>query len=286
LLLSLWNLRVRKMSSKQSVIESLSLLQDDLTNIARIIQTTQAVLVPPSVFGQEVDGVVQLWAERVEKEVAKFGVGDEVRAKYRDGLRKLHTLANKRNKRTSHQRAIKELQADFHADLMQPVMFHGGADPSEAIKQIIAGIPYPDQKGYLEEALRCIESDCKRAAAVLGWSAAMHHIHSKIEEIGFDQFNKKADEMSKLTKGRFKGFKASASIESISDLREVPDRRILWVLDGMGIIESNQRQRLEYGLDMRIQASHPGDAEVTLTNLESFFSDLSTLVFKNLNLTV
>jgi hypothetical protein len=33
----------------------------------------------------------------------------------------------------------------------------------------------------------------------------------------------------------------------------------------MGILESNQRQRLEYGLDMRIQASHPGDAEVTLT---------------------
>ena len=54
----------------------------------------------------------------------------------------------------------------------------------------------------------------------------------------------------------------------------------------MEIFESNQRQRLEYGLDMRIQASHPGDAEVTLTNLESFFSDLSTLVFKNPKLAV
>jgi hypothetical protein len=178
------------------------------------------------------------------------------------------------------------LLKDFHADLMQPVMFHGGPDPSEAIKQIIADIPYPDQKGYLEEALRCIEADCKRAAAVLGWSAAMHHIHSKIEEIGFDKFNKRADDMSKQTKGRFKGFKASAPVESISDLREVPDRRILWVLDGMSILESNQRQRLEYGLDMRIQASHPGDADVTLTNLESFFSDLSTLVFKNPKLAV
>jgi hypothetical protein len=114
----------------------------------------------------------------------------------------------------------------------------------------------------------------------------MHHIHSKIEEIGFDKFNKKADEMASQTKGRFKSFKGSVPVESISDLREVPDRRILWVLDGMGILESNQRQRLEYGLDMRIQASHPGDAEVTLTNLESFFSDLSTLVFKNPKLAV
>src|SRR5271165_1395734 len=244
------------MASKQPVIESLRLLQDDLAGIARIIQTTRTVLLSPAVFGQEVDDVVRLWAERVEREVVKFGVDETVCAKYRDGLRKLHSLASKRNKRDSHQQTIKELQADFHADLIQPVMFHGGADPSEAIKQIIADIPYPDQKGYLEEALRCIESDCKRAATVLGWSAAMHHIHSKIEEIGFDRFNKRADEMSKQTKGRFKGFKASAPIESISDLRELPDRRILWVLDGMSILESNQRQRLEYGLDMRIQASH------------------------------
>ena len=268
------------MATKQAVIESLHSLQDGLSEIEKIIRTTTTVLLAPSVFGPRVDDIVRLWAERVETDILKFGVDEKICAKYQDGLRKLHSLASKRNKRKSHQQAIKELQADFHADLLQPVMFHGGANPSEAIKQIIAEIPYP------EEALRCIESECKRAAAVLGWSAAMHHIHSKIEEIGFDQFNKKADEMSKQTKGRFKGFKSSAPIESISDLREVPDRRILWVLDGMSILESNQRQRLEYGLDMRIQASHPGDAEVTLTNLESFFSDLSTLVFKNPKLSV
>src|SRR5712692_8197405 len=269
------------MASKDAVVQSLRVLQEGLTSVARIIQTTKTVLLAPEVFAQEVDYAVAIWADHVEQEVIKFGVDDAVSKKYRDNLRKLHSLSSKRNLRKSHQRVIRDLLKDFHADLMQPVMFHGGADPSEAIKQIIADIPYPDQKGYLEEALRCIEADCKRAAAVLGWSAAMHHIHSKIEEIGFDKFNKRADEMSKQTKGRFKGFKSSAPVESISDLREVPDRRILWVLDGMDILESNQRQRLEYGLDMRIQASHPGDAEVTLTNLESFFSDLSTLVFKN-----
>jgi hypothetical protein len=273
------------MASKQTVVQSLQALQEGLGNIARIIQTTNTILLAPEVFADEVNWAVEIWAERVEKELTKFGIDEAISKKYRDGLRKVHSLSSKRNKRTSHQQAIKALQADFHADLLQPVMFHGGADPSEAIKQIIADIPYPDQKGYLEEALRCIEADCKRAAAVLGWSAAMHHIHSKIEEIGFDKFNKKATEMAQA-KGRFKNFTASAPIDSISDLREVQDRRILWVLDGMEIIDSNQRDRLEYGLDMRIQASHPGDAEITLANLESFFSDLSTLVFKNPKLTV
>jgi hypothetical protein len=274
------------MASKQVLLRSLTELQDGLTNILRAIQATKTVLLAPATFGGEVDDAVRAWAERIEKDIIKFGVNEIVCVKYRDNLRKLHSLSSKRNQRKSHQRVIKELLSDFHSDLVQPVMFHGEADPSEAIKRIIADIPYPDQKGYLEEALRCIGADCKRAAAVLGWSAAMHHIHSKIEEIGFDRFNKKADDLSKQTKGRFKGFKASAPVESISDLREVPDRRILIVLDGMEILETNQRQRLEYGLDMRIQASHPGDADVTLANLESFFSDLSTLVFKNPKLVV
>ncbi len=274
------------MPNKQLLLASLTELQDGLTNISRAIQVTKTVLLAPATFGGEVDDAVRVWAERIEKEIIRFGVDETVCSKYRDSLRKLHSLSSKRNQRKSHQRVIKELLVGFHSDLVQPVMFHGGADPSEAIKQIIADIPYPDQKGYLEEALRCIEADCKRAATVLGWSAAMHHIHSKIEEIGFDKFNKKGDDLSKQTKGRFKGFKASAPVESISDLREVADRRILTVLDGMEILETNQRQRLEYGLDMRIQASHPGDAEVTLTNLESFFSDLSTLVFKNPKLAV
>ncbi len=178
------------MPNKQLLLASLGDLQDSLTNISRAIQVTKTVLLAPAIFGQEVDDAVRVWAERVEKEIVKFGVDGTVCAtKYRDSLRKLHSLSSKRNQRKSHRRVIRELLADFHSDLVQPVMFHGGADPSEAIKQIIADIPYPDQKGYLEEALRCIEASCKRATAVLGWAAAMHHLHTKIEELGFDAFN-------------------------------------------------------------------------------------------------
>jgi len=101
----------------------------------------------------------------------------------------------------------------------------------------------------------------------------------------YDTFNTAAAGLAKKG-GRFKHFKGIATLESISDLRETPDRVILTILDGMGLLESNQRQRLESCLDMRIQASHPGDADITMLNLESLFSDLSTLVFKNPKLAV
>jgi len=273
------------MPSKPILLSALTDLQTSLTKVSKTIQTTKTVLMAPAVFGEDVNDAVRVWAERIEKDIDKFGVESDVSTKYREGLRKLHSLSIKRNQRKSHQRVMKELLADFQSELVQPVMFHGGADPSEAIKQIIAGIPYPDQKGYLEEALRCIEADCKRATAVLGWSAAMHHLHTKIEELGFNAFNTASAGLAKKG-GRFKHFKGIAPIESISDLRETQDRVILTILDGMELLESNQRQRLESCLDMRIQASHPGDAEITMPNLESLFSDLSTLVFKNSKLAV
>jgi hypothetical protein len=273
------------MASKDKVVQSLRGLQGGLVSIQSIIQRTKTVLLSPEVFVEEVDWAVNLWADHVEKEIPRFGIEESVVARYRDDLRRLHSLSSKRNKRTSHLKVIKTLLANFHADLMQPVMFHGETNASEEIRKIIAGIPYPDQKGYLEEALRCIEADCKRATAVLGWSAAMHHIHSKIEEIGFATFN---TETTALTKkgGRFKHFKGFAQIDSISDLREISDRSILTVLDGMGLLESNQRTRLESCLDLRIQGGHPGDAEITMPNLVSFFSDLSALVFNNPKLKV
>jgi hypothetical protein len=273
------------MASKDKVIQSLRGLQEGILSIQSIIQRTKTVLLSPEVFGKEIDWAVNLWADQVEKEIPRFEIEETVVTRYRDDLRKLHSLSSKRNKRTSHQKVIKALLANFHADLVQPVMFHGETNASEEIRKIIAGIPYPDQKGYLEEALRCIEADCKRATAVLGWSAAMHHIHSKIEEIGFTEFNTEATALTKKG-GRFKHFRGFAQIDSISDLREISDRGILTVLDGMGLLESNQRTRLESCLDLRIQGSHPGDAEITMPNLVSFFSDLSTLVFNNPKLKV
>ncbi len=69
------------MPNKQLLLASLGDLQDSLTNISRAIQVTKTVLLAPAIFGQEVDDAVRVWAERVEKEIVKFGVDGTVCAK-------------------------------------------------------------------------------------------------------------------------------------------------------------------------------------------------------------
>jgi len=87
--------------------------------------------------------------------------------------------------------------------------------------------------------------------------------------------------MAAATSGRFKKFSSPQRITSISELREVFDSNILWILEGMHLIDNNQHTRLRSCFELRCQSGHPGDAPVTEYNLLSFFSDIYEIVLKN-----
>lgn len=220
-----------------------------------------------------------MWSDQLEGPLAhRFGVPAATLSFYTNGFRDLFRLSRCRNRRTTYLRLIRGLLQNFRVGLEEPVLFAVPNDGVAAqVEEILSGSPYPDQKDYLDEAIRCLRTGCRRAAGVLGWSAAMHQIHTKMEEIGFAVFNA---EVVKLRRGRFKHLNIPV-IESVSHLREANDRHVLMVLDGLDLIDSNQRARLDHCLDIRIHCSHPGDAPITDANLLSFFSDLSEIVFKN-----
>jgi hypothetical protein len=87
--------------------------------------------------------------------------------------------------------------------------------------------------------------------------------------------------MSSQTTGRFKKFSSSQNVNSLSEIREVFDNVVLWIIEGMTLIDSNQHTRLRSCFDMRNQAAHPGEAPITEYNLLSFFSDIDQIVLKN-----
>ena len=52
------------------------------------------------------------------------------------------------------------------------------------------------------------------------------------------------------------------------------DSDLLWIIEGMQLIDSNQHTRLQSCFDLRNHSGHPGEAPVTEYSLLSFFSDL------------
>ncbi len=138
-----------------------------------------------------------------------------------------------------------------------------------------------DENEYLKEAISCCNSGFLKASIVLGWCATIDKIHKKIENLGFDIFNATSLKMKNQTDGRFRKYNKSFNITSLSDLRSVFDSDLLWVIEGMNLIDINQHTRLSSCFDMRCHSGHPGEAPITKYNTASFFSDIFEIVLTN-----
>ena len=138
------------------------------------------------------------------------------------------------------------------------------------------------EKEYLDEALSCLFSGSMRAPVIMGWSAAIHRIHLVIEKLGFPEFNKNVSEMNAKKSGRFGRFNKKFDISNLNELKaSVFDTDILWILEYWNLITKDEHNRLKHCYTMRCNAAHPGGAKITIENIQSFFSDLASIVFRN-----
>lgn len=189
------------------------------------------------------------------------------------------------NKRQLYLKDLSSVASHFHDKIILRIRTKKSSAKKEPTEQVLRGIlseiTDPKQNTYLKEAIDCATAGYLRGAVVLGWCAAVYRIHKAIEKIGFDKFNIASAQMASAQIGRFKRFNKVFNIGSLSELGEVFDNDILWVLEGMGLIDMNQHTRLKACFDMRNNAAHPGEAPTTPYNVMSFFSDLNEIIFKN-----
>jgi hypothetical protein len=134
----------------------------------------------------------------------------------------------------------------------------------------------------LQEAIDCATNGYLRASIVLGWASAIYRMHTIVEKIGFEQFNKISIEMTNTKHGRFKNYCSTFHVRNFSDLQAtVSDSALLWVLEYCELIDFAQHERLDACFTIRNTSAHPNSTKITFANVSSFFSDLKTLVFEN-----
>ncbi|KQV91910.1 hypothetical protein ASC91_04660 [Pelomonas sp. Root1237] len=206
----------------------------------------------------------------------------ETLEKYGAQFTRLIKLSGPNNRVASYLAALELVIKPFNDDLLIPSQQGAlGGQGSSSFDAFFAGLSNADESDYLAEALACAKNGHLRAAVVLGWSAAIDRIQRVLEHGGLDKFNNMAQQMAAATNGRYKRFKKIDSVNSIAELQEVFDRPLLWVIEGMGMIDTNEHTRLGSCFDMRCHGAHPGNAPITLYNLMSFFSDLDQIIFMN-----
>jgi len=265
------------------MLEKLRNLQTDLQTLRTEVTIVETDRIAKKSILSRAETIGAGWfSEFSEPLVREFDINPALVESYSNHFGRLIKISAPNNQKKSYMDTLRSILKSFRDDLIIPIQTRPkGAAKVSLLIQVLEGLPSSIENEYLKEAIECARHDFYRAAAILGWCAAIDRIHRVIENRGFSKFNVTTAEMASQTKGRFKRFSSVQNVASLSELREVFDTIILWVIEGMGLIDSNQHTRLRSCFELRCQCAHPGDAPITEYNLLSFFSDLNEIVLKN-----
>lgn len=264
------------------MIQQLNKFLTELKKLRRGIQAEQSKTINKAVIRRSAEKLATTWFSDIATPLETSGqVPLDVVKRYSKAFRELLRIIGPGNLRSRYLDILKAIIKAFRHEIILGLHERPATSPSlTLLSSLFKGLP-SEEDNYLREAIGCAEKSFLRASVVLGWSAAIDRIHRKIEEIGLVTFNVTSSQLASQQKGRFKRFNQGQNVSSLSELREVFDNTILWIIEGMELIDSNQHTRLHSCFDMRCQSAHPGDAPVTEFNLLSFYSDLKEIVFDN-----
>lgn len=262
-------------------------LWDDIKNAKAILKKGNAIQVSSEKERKIYEKVANDWFSLLSKQLVGFGVSSEIVERYDNAFRSILKLSDSVGRRTSYIKQFDIISSDFNDNIV--IFLQTDAQKSmdsdyqfgDEVHVLLDKISDSDENEYLTEALGCWESGYLKAATVLLWCAAIDRIHKVIEKIGFNVFNSTSSQMKQQTSGRFKRFSKEYNVQSLSELRTVFDSDVLWIIEGMLLIDSNERTRLASCFDMRCHSGHPGAAPITKYNVISCFSDIVEIIFTN-----
>jgi hypothetical protein len=120
-----------------------------------------------------------------------------------------------------------------------------------------------------------------RAAIVLGWCAVIDRMRRKIADVGFDKFNATSTRLKGETTGKFKHWNKGVQAHSLTELLPIFDTDLMIVLEGMGLIDDNEHQRLKTLFQYRCHSAHPANAPIEEPHVVAFFTDAVKIVLTN-----
>ena len=265
------------------MFDKLRTIQRELGELRKQVSAVKTDRIANASIRSKAEELGSRWFSEVSETLAsQQGFSPELIEAYSQQFGRLIKVSAPNNLKKSYVQILHAILKRFRDDLIIPLQLRPkGQVNTPLLSELLGVLPSPEENAYLKEATDCARHDFLRASVVLGWCAAIDRIHRVIEHSGFPNFNVASSKMASQTTGRFKRFSAVQNVSSLSEIREVFDTIVLWILEGMGFIDSNQHTRLRSCFDMRCQCAHPGDAPMTRYNLLSYFSDLNEIIFKN-----
>ncbi len=139
------------------------------------------------------------------------------------------------------------------------------------LRKHLTAIDDPQTKAFVEEAIRCHEAGCYRAAVVMSWLGAMDVLHKYVHANFLAEFNAEADRVMK------KKWKEAKTPDDLGRMRESD---FLDRIEGLSIIGKNVKAELKKALDLRNGCGHPNSLQVSVNKSAAHLETLLQNVFQ------
>jgi hypothetical protein len=142
------------------------------------------------------------------------------------------------------------------------------------LQNLPARIPDLAERTFLDEALVCFKHGAKRAAIVMTWNLAYHHLCHHVMTKHLAEFN--ARWQARYPKHHKDGVKAIAQVTDFGE--ELRESEVLEICKSAKIVTNDVYKILQEKLGRRNSAAHPSDVTITQVQVEAFIDDLVTNV--------
>ncbi len=139
------------------------------------------------------------------------------------------------------------------------------------LRKIVAKIPDGIARGFVEEAVMCLEVGALRAAIVFLWSGAARVLQEK----AFATLSG-----AQITAAVQRHNPKAAAVRRVEDFENLKDKIALLAYRDLGLIDKGQWASLQEALDLRNRCGHPTAYRPGVKKVESFIEDVTGIVFE------
>lgn len=268
---------------KQEIIAKLGEFRVDLLDLRTRVNAITGKTVSKIAIRELADTIATKWVEELRSPLEyKFKIPESVIQETSKNMKRLHVLSRPNNLKESYLEVIRSVLSKYEDKFILPIKQTSiEINTLVDLQKLLPNLPDPSESEYLQEAINCAHYGYKRASIVIGWCAGVDRIQKAIVRIGFEKFNLASIKIKTQTTGKFKNWNKQFSITSLSELQTVFDTDLIVILEGMGLIDGNQVDRLYTCIQYRNHSAHPGMAPIEDTHLLAFFSDINGIIFQN-----
>jgi len=264
------------------VAQALEDVLEDLVSIQKDVNKLQTASVSGQALRKRVKESHKIWLPIAGVLEATDMVDSAPLQEVTDAWKALVKLANNASPKKQYRALLKVIITKTESELLHQFI-KGSAIQTigDALRKLVQPIADPELLKYLDESIRCAETNCIRASVVLAWCAVAYMIHKKLTSLGIGTLNAEFAKM-KADKGlMFKAFSKDYVFSTDPDVQEAADAHLILLCRFLTYLDDTQYKHLKGALDLRNGCGHPTGYQPDTVKLQAYYADITQLVLLN-----